>query len=117
VRARYFSLLQALHLRITLQSGDEASAALLDAPPPAVIAVTFIEHIDDITLKRQRTRIVDVVHVRRRQPVGDWRLLVGIKQHVQLDALSVARSMGQAPGIKAAPLGRDRGRIQQMQQL
>ncbi len=78
----------------------------MNAPPPVVIAVTLVEHIDDMRFDRQRTRVVDIVEVRRTDRLCERGTLGQAKEHVQLQALRIARAMLGRPFIKAGAFER-----------
>lgn len=103
--------------RVALEPCNESGAGLLDAMPPAIVAVAFIEHIQRPFLQRHFRRQLHVVDVSCAKAVPLGRRGGSIEQHMYLDTLRVARAVVLRPAIKLAPLERERSRVQQVHQL
>ncbi len=102
---------------IALEARDEAPARQIDAMPPVIVAVALVEHVQGAFPQRHLARHFHIVDVGRADAVPHRRLLLRGVQHMQLDALRIAGPVGQGPAVEFAALERDRGRIQQVQQL
>ena len=91
-----------LHLGIGLESGDEPGALGVDRRPPVVVAVALVEDIGRALGEREALGVGDVVDVGRGDCLIGRQRVVGVVEHVQLEALRIARPGRRRPCVEAA---------------